>query len=199
MKRFLWAAPLLFVLFSSGAWADSVNIFLSPAEGFGGDNFGIEQQSSGMTVILSGATGALENTGYVPGSTLGGLSTVYLDGGIALINGVYYNLNPNLGPGVLFMSSITLPTNGFSTVTVPVVLSGGGSATIAGTGQTISVFGTSTGTITFVKNGYNGLYYAGSFTTVPEPNTLGLIGTGLIGIFSVARRRLRIRPIFDNC
>jgi len=39
---------------------------------------------------------------------------------------------------------------------------------------------------------FNGLYYAGGFTTVPEPGTLALMGTGLIGILAFARKRLRI-------
>jgi hypothetical protein len=66
----------------------------------------------------------------------------------------------------------------------------GGSVTVADTGQIIDLYGSSKGKITFFRA--DGLYYAGSFTTVPEPGTLGLMGTGLIGIFSVARRRLRI-------
>jgi hypothetical protein len=128
--------------------------------------------------------------GYAPGSTLGGNTTVYLDFGAATIRGVYHDLN--VGTGSLFMSSFTLPTNGASTFfTVPVWLSFGASVTVADTGQIIDVSGSSKGKITFFK-GYDGLYYAGSFTTVPEPGTLGLMGTGLIGIFSVARRRLRI-------
>jgi hypothetical protein len=190
MRRFLWATPLLIVLISSGAWADSVNIFLSPNDG-SGDNFGIEQQSRGMTVFLGGGTpfDFFNILGYEPGSTLGGDTTVYLDFGTAQIGGVNYDLDITT-TGDLFMSGITLPTNGAFTVTDPVVLSFTGSATIADTGQIINVSGSSTGKITFQE--YGGLYYAGAFTTTPEPGTVGLIGTGLIGIFSVARRRLRI-------
>ena len=188
MRRLLWATPLLFVLISSGAWADSVNLFLYPNQGFG-DNFAIEQQSRGMTVFLEGGTqtGYFDNTGYVPGSTLGGPGIVYLDIGFAQIGGVDYDLN--VATGYLFMSSITLPTNGASTVTDQVMLTFGALVT-TDTGQTIFVDGTSKGRITFTM-GYPGVYYAGTFTT-PEPGTVGLIGTGLIGIFSVARRRIGI-------
>jgi len=188
MRRFLWAIPLLFVLISSGARADSVTIFLAPNEGFG-DNFFIVQQSRGMTVSLGGGTqtGFFDDYGYAPGSTLGGSCTVFLDYGNAQIGGVDYDLN--VATGYLFMSSITLPTNGASTVTDQVMLTFGALVT-TDTGQTIFVDGTSKGRITFTM-GYPGVYYAGTFTT-PEPGTVGLIGTGLIGIFSVARRRIGI-------
>jgi hypothetical protein len=54
MRRFLWATPLLlFVLISSGAWADSITISLDPNFGIG-DNFSILQQSRGMAVWLGG-------------------------------------------------------------------------------------------------------------------------------------------------
>jgi hypothetical protein len=191
MRRFLWVTPLLFVLISCCAWANSISIFLDPNDG-AGDNFAILQQSRGMTVFLSGGTPVdfFNIYGYAPGSTIGGDTTVYLDFGEAIIRGVYHDLN--VAEGSLFMSSFTLPTNGASTfVAVPVWLSFGASVTVADTGQIIDVVGSSKGKITFFR-GYDGLYYAGSFTTAPEPGTLGLIGTGLIGIFSVARRRLRI-------
>ena len=188
MKRFLWATPLLFVLISSVARADSVNISFGPNSG-SGDNFRIEQQSGGTTVILGGGTpfGFFDDIGYAAGSTLGGFTTVYLDYGSAQIGGDYYDLT--VGTGTLFMSSLTLPTNGASTVTVPVTLSFAGSGT-TDTGAIFSAAGSATGTITFVQVG--GLYYGGAFTATPEPGTLGLIATGLIGIFWVARRRLGI-------
>jgi hypothetical protein len=194
MRRFLWATPLLLVLISSGAWADSVSLYLAPNYG-SGDNFGIEQQIGAMTVIVGGGTetGFFDGfpSEYAPGQTVGGFGTVYLDFGEAEIGGVSYDLNVTTGS--LFMSSITLPTNGATTVTDLVELGFNTFATVFNTGQGISVGGSAKGTITF-DLGYNGFYYAaGQFTPspAPEPGTVGLIGTGLIGIFSVARRRLR--------
>src|SRR5579859_2669106 len=192
MRRLLWVSPLLFVLISSGARSNSFNIYLEPNEGFG-DNLAIGQQSGGMTLFLVGGTqtGFFDSFGYAPGSTLGGFGTVYLDFGTAQIGGVNYDLAVTTGS--LFMSSITLPTNGASTVTDSVVLSFTASATIAATGQIINVSGSSAGKITFVM-GYDGQYYAGAFTPTPtpEPGTVGFIGSGLVGVLSVARRRRRI-------
>jgi len=193
MRRFLWATPLLFVLISSGARANSVSISLGVNNGLG-YNFGFEEQSPGMTVFLDGGTNVFVFfIGYAPGTTLSAFAApVYLDDGIAQIGGVDYPLNVTT-TGSLFMSSFTLPTptNGASNIAEPVVLTFTDSVTVAATGQIINLAGSQAGKITFFLDP-DGLYYAGGFTTIPEPGTVGLMGTGLIGIFSVARRRLRI-------
>ena len=193
MRRFLWAVPLLFVLISSGARADSVSFFLIP--NYFGDNFGFEQRSAGMTVDVGGGTeiGFFDGfpDGSEPGTTLGGLGTVYLDSGNAEIGGINHDLYVTTGS--LFMSSFTLPTNGASFVTELVELSFGTSAVVLDTGQIINIGGDAKGTVTFAL-GYTGLYYAYSQFTpaaAPEPGTVVLIATGMIGIFSVARRRFR--------
>jgi hypothetical protein len=195
MRRFLWATPLLLVLISSGAWANTVSyIFYGPNQGFG-DNLAFEQQKAGTILILTGGTpGDFFNSynGYAPGSTLGGLTTVYFDSAYLQSGGFIYDVVIT-NTGSLFMSSFTLPTptNSTSVIWEPVELSFTGSYTYAATGQTVNVGGTWVGTIPF-EFGYGGVYYAGGFTAVPEPGAIGLMGTGLIGIFSVARRRLGI-------
>lgn len=65
------------------------------------------------------------------------------------------------------------------------------------TGQTIGVGGGAFGSISFFR-GLDGLYYASPFEQVPEPGTLELIGTGLMGIVAVARKRLRTRQLFRS-
>ena len=148
-----------------------------------------------MTVDVGGGTeiGFFDGfpDGYEPGTTLGGLGTVYLDSGNAEIGGINHDLYVTTGS--LFMSSFTLPTNGASFVTELVELSFGTSAVVLDTGQIINIGGDAKGTVTFAL-GYTGLYYAYSQFTpapAPEPGTVVLIATGMIGIFSVARRRFR--------
>ena len=55
--------------------------------------------------------------------------------------------------------------------------------------RTINVGGGAIGSISFYR-GFDGQYYPSDFVQaqVPEPGTLGLIGTGLIGIVSVAEK-----------
>jgi hypothetical protein len=53
--------------------------------------------------------------------------------------------------------------------------------------------GFASGHIDFHLAEFNGLYYAGEGFATPEPGTLGLIGTGLLGVLTLARGRLRSR------
>lgn len=127
--------------------------------------------------------------GYAPGSVLGGSVDVFFsDINSVTINGTQHEWDFN-SPGTLFMSSITLSTNGNS-VTARVALDFMALGTIADTGQLLNISGSQVGKITFTFE--NGTYYAGNFTPVPEPSALVLMGSGLIVISGLARRRLRV-------
>src|SRR5438874_4226923 len=192
MKRFLWSTPMLFLLMSGSAFASSVStfIFLQPNDG-SGDNFGFFQQGGGVTIGIGGGTpyDFFNIDGYAPGSTLGGSTDVFIDGGFVKFGGNFHELDFS-GPGTLFLSSFTLPTNG-KDFTAPVEVDFSAFATIADTGQPLDVSGGRSGKMTF--HFFDGFYYASGFTVVPEPATLGLMGTGLAGIIGVIRRKRNCR------
>jgi hypothetical protein len=191
MQRFLWATPMLFLLMSGSAFASSVStfIFLQPNDG-SGDNFGFFQQGGGVIIGIGGGTpyDFFNIDGYAPGSTLGGSTDVFLSSGFVQFGGNFHDLDFS-GPGTLFLSSFTLPTNG-KDFTAPVEVDFSAFATIADTGQPLDVSGGRSGKMTF--HFFDGFYYASGFTVVPEPGTLGLMGTGLISILALARKRLSI-------
>jgi len=62
------------------------------------------------------------------------------------------------------------------------------------TGDLLTVSGFASGYVSFFLGESTGLYYATEpFVATPEPGTLGLIGTGLLGVLTFARGRLRSR------
>jgi hypothetical protein len=188
MKRFLLAAPMLFLLITTSAFADTL-IGLVPNDG-GGDNFGFLQRGGGTTIEIGGGTPfTFFHIGpYAPGSTLGGSTDVFFSGGFIKIGGNSHDLQFISGPGTLFLSSFTLPTNG-KDFTISVVIDFSTSVVIVDTGQTLDVSGGRSGTLSFHFS--DGFYFPDSngFTVTPEPSTLGLLGTGLIGILAFVRKK----------
>jgi len=187
MKRFLRFTPLLLFVLLGSAFANSIRIGLLPNDG-SGDNFGFFQQSGGVTVFVGGGTpfDFFNVFGYVPGTTLGGSTDVFFGGGVIRIDGTWYDISFD-APGALFMSSFTLPNNG-KDFTAHVGLDFSASGSIFNPDQTfISVGGGAKGTIKFSL--VDGVYYPGSFVQAPEPGALVLVGTGLIGILGIYRRR----------
>ena len=193
MKRLRWVAPMLFVLISASTFADTL-IFFRPNDGTG-DNLFIIQRRVGATIQIGGGTAVdfFSADAYAPGSMLGGSADIFFDDGSIQSGGTSHDLFFNSGPGTLFLSSFTLPTNG-KDFTVRVKIDFSISATIADTGQPLIVNGGRVGTLTF--HFFDGSYFAdsGGFTAItPEPGTLGLMGTGLMSILALARKRLAIR------
>lgn len=190
MKR-LWTVSVLLMALSIAAKATTISrIVLSP--NFAGDNFGFLEQGTGFRIGVSGGTPVdfFSDTGYAPGSTLGGYTSVFFDGGVLTVGGHSEDLLFN-GPGTLFMSSFTLPTNGALTFTTTVSLSFYADAYTADTSQPITIDSSATGRVTFTLS--EGTYYAHTITatTAPEPGTLALVGTGIMSIL-FGRRRFKI-------
>jgi PEP-CTERM motif len=192
MKRFLWVSPILLVLISVCASADSVTIFLAPASPDESNFFFVERQQ-GIFVEIAGTTPESFYSplvSFAPGSTFGGVSEVFVDGGLVKINGVSYeNLGEDIGS--LFISSFTFPTNG-KDFTTRVQASFSVDEQILGWGV-LGINGTASGKVTFKFDSALGLYEPSRMvlTTVPEPATLGLVGIGLTGIFAFARKELK--------
>jgi len=113
MKRLLVGTLLLCSLVSASAFATTI-IGFAPDDG-SGDNFGFTVYGNGMYVTGGGGTpfeffNAI--VGYPPGFLVGGITDIFFDGGFARIGPISANVFFDFG--ILFMSTITLPTNGLT-------------------------------------------------------------------------------------
>ena len=190
MKRFLRVTPILLVLLSTCAFANSTRISYSPFDS--GDNFAAVQSAPGFIAAVYGSTPLdfFNIRGYEPGSTLGGSTNLAISIGFAKFGTNIYELTPT-AYGTLDLSNFTLPTNGKDLVRVLVRIEYSAPMMIIDTGDFLELNGAARGSITFTR-GQDGLYHAESFSQAPEPGTLGLMSSGLIGAIALVRRRLRI-------
>ena len=209
MKPLLHLLFGLLVLAPVGSFADSVNNFsnlnvnftINPNDG-SGENLGGQIFGGGVNVFAGGGSPYSwfnDFQGFAPGSSGGGSTTFFFDSVTGTIGSVGLTGNASIFESTFDAGSFTFPTSPHNlqsfTVTLPGLI---GAITIfdCPTDTECDTYNLYTKpgklTLSFVYSPFANVWVgdSGSFTTTPEPATLGMVAFG-IGATAWRKRRLK--------